>query len=137
MNGLFHMLHVLDTSFVVGTGEVDRSPLQILRDTDKRVKQSITWKQANQKFKFSDDFFFIQHIYNGHINKMKRTKIDITKIHIIRCKATITPVIKLNKEQLQNWVINGLKNRIIFFFFWSIGWKQGTWIVMLILDIQL
>ena len=48
---------------------------------------------------------------------MKRTKIDITKIHIIRCKATITPVIKLNKEQLQNWVINGLKNRIIYFFF--------------------
>ena len=47
-------------------------------------------------------FLFIQkHIYNGHINKMKKTK---TKIHIavIRCKATIIPEIKLKKEQLQN-----------------------------------
>ena len=67
MNGLFHMLHVLDTSFVVGTGEVDRSPLQILRDTDKRVKQSITWKQANQKFKFSDGFFFLFNIFTMDI----------------------------------------------------------------------
>ena len=47
-------------------------------------------------------FLFIQkHIYNGHINKMKKSK---TKIHItvIRCKATITPEIKLKEEQLQN-----------------------------------
>ena len=37
----------------------------------------------------------------GHINKMKKTK---TKIYItvIRCKATITPEIKLKEEQLQN-----------------------------------
>ena len=47
-------------------------------------------------------FLFVQkHIYNGHINKMKKNK---TKIHItvIRCKATITPEIKLKEEQLQN-----------------------------------
>ena len=51
-------------------------------------------------------FFFIylftqKHIYKGHINKMKKSK---TKIHItvIRCKATITPEIKLKEEQLQN-----------------------------------
>ena len=47
-------------------------------------------------------FLFIQkHIYNGHINKMKKSK---TKIHItvIRCKATITPEIKLKEEQLTN-----------------------------------
>ena len=47
-------------------------------------------------------YLFIQkHIYNGHINKMKKTK---TKIHltVIRCKATIPPEIKLKEEQLQN-----------------------------------
>ena len=47
-------------------------------------------------------FLFIQkHIYNGHINKMKKTK---TKIHItvISCKATTTPEINLKEEQLQN-----------------------------------
>ena len=37
----------------------------------------------------------------GHINKIKKVK---TKIHIrvIRCKATITPEMKLKEEQLQN-----------------------------------
>ena len=47
-------------------------------------------------------FLFIQrHIYNEHINKMKKSK---TKIHItvIRCKATITSEKKLKEEQLQN-----------------------------------
>ena len=47
-------------------------------------------------------FLFIQKdIYNGHINKMRKNK---TKTHItaIRCKATITPEIKLKEEQLQN-----------------------------------
>ena len=45
-------------------------------------------------------FLFIQkHIYNGHINKMKKTK---TKICIIVMKATTTPEIKLKEEQLQN-----------------------------------
>ena len=46
-------------------------------------------------------FLFIQkNIYNGHINKMKKTK---TKIHItvIRCNATVTPEIKLKEEQQQ------------------------------------
>ena len=45
--------------------------------------------------------FLQKHIYNGHINKVKKTK---TKIHItvIRCRATITPEIKLKEEQLQN-----------------------------------
>ena len=40
-------------------------------------------------------------MYNGHINKMKKTK---TKMYItvIRCKATITPEIKLKEERLQN-----------------------------------
>ena len=71
-------------------------------------------------------FFFFQHIYNGHTNKMKRTKIDITKMHIIRCRATITPVIKLNEEQLQNWVINGFKNRNLFLFIFLNHWlKRG------------
>ena len=49
-----------------------------------------------------DFFLFIQkHIYNGHINKMKKSK---AKIHIIviRCKANITPEIKSKEEQLQN-----------------------------------
>ena len=42
-----------------------------------------------------------KHIYNGHINKMKKRK---TKVHItvIRCKATITAEIKLKEGQLQN-----------------------------------
>ena len=42
-----------------------------------------------------------KHIYNGHINKMEKSK---TKIHItlINCKATITPEIKLKEEQLHN-----------------------------------
>ena len=47
-------------------------------------------------------FLFIQkHIYNGHLNKMKKTK---AKIHVtvIRCKATLRPEIKLKEEQLQN-----------------------------------
>ena len=47
-------------------------------------------------------FLFIQkHTYNEHIDKMKKTK---TKIHItvIRCKAAITPEIKLKEEQLQS-----------------------------------
>ena len=45
--------------------------------------------------------FIQKHIYNGHINKMKKTK---TKIHItvIRCKAAITPELKLKEGQLQN-----------------------------------
>ena len=45
--------------------------------------------------------FIQKHIYNGHINKIKKSK---TKIHItvIKCKATITPEIKLKEEQLQN-----------------------------------
>ena len=50
----------------------------------------------------NDFCLFIQkHIYNGHINKMKKTK---TKIHVtvIKCKATIPPEIKLKEEQLQN-----------------------------------
>ena len=57
-------------------------------------------------------FLFIQkHIYNGHIDKMKKSK---AKIHItvIKCKATITTEIKLKEEQLQNqWIINGLKKK--------------------------
>ena len=48
-------------------------------------------------------FFFnsSKNMYNGHINKMKKTK---TKMYItvIRCKATITPEIKLKEERLQN-----------------------------------
>ena len=47
-------------------------------------------------------YLFIQkHINNGHTNKIKKSK---TKIHItvIKCKATITPEIKLKEEQLQN-----------------------------------
>ena len=55
-----------------------------------------------QKKKKDFILLFIQkHIYNRHINKMKKSK---TKIHItiIRCKATITPEIKLKEEQLQN-----------------------------------
>ena len=50
----------------------------------------------------SNFFFFLsfiqKHIYNGHINKLKKTK---TKIHItvIRWKATITPELKLKEEQ--------------------------------------
>ena len=47
-------------------------------------------------------FLFMQkHIYNRYINKIKKAK---TKIHItiIRCKATVTPEIKLKEEQLQN-----------------------------------
>ena len=57
---------------------------------------------GNQALLFFFFFSFIQkHIYNGHINKMKKAK---TKIHItvIRCKTTITPDIKLKEEQLQN-----------------------------------
>ena len=53
--------------------------------------------------------FIHKHIYNRHINKIKKTK---TKIHItvISCKATITPETQLKEEQLQNeWVIQGLK----------------------------
>ena len=46
-------------------------------------------------------FFLYKHIYNRHINKIKKTK---TKVHItvVRYKATITPEIKLKEEQLQN-----------------------------------
>ena len=57
-------------------------------------------KKASKSFK--KFFLFIQkHIYNGHINNIKKTK---TKIHVtvIRCKATITPEIKLKEEHLQN-----------------------------------
>ena len=47
-------------------------------------------------------YLFIQkHIYNGHINKMKKTKTKI-RLTVIRCKATIPPKIKLKEEQLQN-----------------------------------
>ena len=47
-------------------------------------------------------FLFIEkRIYNGQINKMKQGKIKI-HITVIRCKATITPEIKLKEEQLQN-----------------------------------
>ena len=42
-----------------------------------------------------------KHIQNGHINKMKKSKTK-THITVIRCKATITPEIKLKEEQLQN-----------------------------------
>ena len=48
----------------------------------------------------ADSFFFLlflqKQIYNRHINKMKKCK---TKIYItvIRCKATITPEIKLKE----------------------------------------
>ena len=44
------------------------------------------------------------YIYNKYINKIKNTK---TKIHktAIRCKASVTPEMKLNEDQLQNlWV---------------------------------
>lgn len=54
------------------------------------------------KFIYCFFFLFIQkHIYNGHLDKMKKTK---TKIYvtITRCKATITPQIKLKQEELQN-----------------------------------
>ena len=42
-----------------------------------------------------------KHIYNKHINEIKKAK---TKIHItvISCETTITPEIKLKEEQLQN-----------------------------------
>ena len=47
-------------------------------------------------------FLFIEkHIYNGHINKMKKSKTMIYII-VIRCKATITPAIKLNEDKFQN-----------------------------------
>ena len=47
-------------------------------------------------------FLFIpKHIFNGHINKMKKTKTKI-QITVIGCKATITPEIKSKEEQLQN-----------------------------------
>ena len=41
------------------------------------------------------------YIYNKYINKIKNTK---TKIHktAIRCKASVTPEMKLNEDQLQN-----------------------------------
>ena len=45
--------------------------------------------------------FIQKHIYNGHINKMKKGKTK-THITVIRCKATITPAMKLKEEQLQN-----------------------------------
>ena len=47
-------------------------------------------------------FLFIHmYIYNKYINKIKNTK---TKIHktAIRCKASVTPEMKLNEDQLQN-----------------------------------
>ena len=47
-------------------------------------------------------FLFIhKHICNRHINKIKKTKAKIHKT-VVRCKATITPEIKLKEEQLQN-----------------------------------
>ena len=47
-------------------------------------------------------FLFIQkRVYNGHINKMKKSKTKIN-ITVNRCKATITPEIKLKEEKLQN-----------------------------------
>ena len=47
-------------------------------------------------------FLFIhKHIYNRHINKIKKTKAKIY-IAVVRSKATITPEIKLKEEQLQN-----------------------------------
>ena len=42
-----------------------------------------------------------KHLYNKHINEIKKTE---TMIHItvIRCETTITSEIKLKEEQLQN-----------------------------------
>ena len=57
---------------------------------------------ACEQSDYTDFFLFIyKHIYNRHIDKIKKTK---TKIHktVIRCKATATPAIKLKEEQLQN-----------------------------------
>ena len=47
-------------------------------------------------------FLFIHmYNYNKHIDKIRNAK---TKIHktAIRCKAAVTPDMKLNEEQLQN-----------------------------------
>ena len=47
-------------------------------------------------------FLFMQnHIYNGHINKIKISKTEM-HITVIRCKATLTPEIKLKENKLQN-----------------------------------
>ena len=72
-------------------------------NSDQWWNNNKCWYDCKKTHVCEKDFFlFIQkHIYNGHINKMKKSK---TKIHItvIRCKATITPEIKLKEEQLQN-----------------------------------
>ena len=58
----------------------------------------------NKRWHFGVFLLFIQkHIYEGHINKMKKseTKAEI-HITVIRCKAAITPEIKLKEKQLKN-----------------------------------
>ena len=44
--------------------------------------------------------FIHKHIYNRHINKIKKAK---TKIHktVISCEVTVTPEIQLKVEQLK------------------------------------
>ena len=41
------------------------------------------------------------NIYSKHINKIKNAKTNMHKTSI-RCKATVTPEMKLKEEQLQN-----------------------------------
>ena len=42
-----------------------------------------------------------KHIYNRHINKIKKTKNKIY-MTVASCKATVTPKIKLKEKQLKN-----------------------------------
>ena len=68
-------------------------------DVNSHLPRSLWNEQNVHKIRI----FFYSYIstFTIDINKIKKTK---SKIHItvIRCKATITPEIKLKEEQLQN-----------------------------------
>ena len=85
------------------TGSSEENLLGILLDSKLNLDSHITSlsKKAGQKLSALLFIFIHKHIYNRHMNKIKKVK---TKIHktVIKYNATVTPEIKLKEEQLQN-----------------------------------
>ena len=93
-----HISNLKSKVIKLDIGELETTPVGLSKLSNV-VKTGVVKKDVyNAKIK--SFFLFIQK-HNGHINKMKKTK---TKIHItvIRCKAAITPELKLKEGQLQN-----------------------------------
>ena len=95
-NDLSHKI-ILNNDEITGSSE--ENLLGILLNLDSHIT-SLS-KKAGQKLSARIFVFIHKHIYNRHMNKIKKVK---TKIHktVIKYNATVTPEIKLKEEQLQN-----------------------------------